>query len=319
MTEDLNTQQKLNPRQLAVVTRKNEIQQQEAELKKMLPPSIPSDKFIRTVQTAITLNPDLAEADKNSVLTSCMKAASDGLVLDGREAALTIYNTKVKRNGQETWVKMAQYIPMVAGIIKRVRNSGEVSRLNAFVVYENDLFEVEFGLEMSLRHKPNFADPGKPIGAYAVCKFKDGEIDFEFMSLKQIEGIRERSKSKDKGPWQTDWSEMARKTVLRRLSKRLPVDSDIARVVERIDEDYDFKPNDSAETPDPDVVIDNETGEVKEKPPAKTRGAAASKLNPKPKAAEPEPPVIDHEPAESESDSNSSAGETDEELVEDII
>ena len=68
----------------------------EADLKKMLPPSIPSDKFVRTVQTAITLNPDLAEADKNSVLTSCMKAAADGLVLDGREAALTIYNTKQK-------------------------------------------------------------------------------------------------------------------------------------------------------------------------------------------------------------------------------
>ena len=135
MTDDLNTKPKMNPRQLAVMQRKNDIQQQEAELRKMLPPSIPSDKFVRTVQTAITLNPDLAEADKNSVLVACMKAASDGLVLDGREAALTIYNTKQKDG---TFKKMAQYIPMVAGIIKRVRNSGEVARLNAFVVHEND-------------------------------------------------------------------------------------------------------------------------------------------------------------------------------------
>src|SRR4051794_31210645 len=119
-------------KQQLVMARKNEIQAMEADLKKMLPSSVPSDKFIRTVQTAVTLNPDLAECDKNSVLGACMKAAADGLVLDGREATLTIYNTKVKKNGQESWVKMAQYIPMVAGVIKRVRNSGEVSRLNAF-------------------------------------------------------------------------------------------------------------------------------------------------------------------------------------------
>lgn len=280
MTEDLSIKTKSTSRSELVVQRKNEIQQQEAEIKKMLPPSVPSDKFVRTVQTAITLNPDLAEADKNSVLTSCMKAAADGLVLDGREAALTIYNTKVKRNGQETWVKMAQYIPMVAGIIKRVRNSGEVARLNAFVVYEHDVFHVAYGLEMSLKHEPNFAQPGKAIGAYAVCRFKDGEVDFEFMSVQQIEAIRERSKSKDKGPWQTDWSEMARKTVIRRLAKRLPVDSDIARVVERIDEDYDFTPSGQATTPDDGTVIDHETGEVTDKAPAKRRGAAAEKLNP---------------------------------------
>lgn len=316
MTEDLATQPKLNPRQLAVVKRKNEIQHIEADLKKMLPPSLPSDRFVRTVQTAITLNPDLAEADKNSVLTSCMKAAADGLVLDGREAALTIYNVKQKDG---SWKKVAQYIPMVAGIIKRVRNSGEVARLNAFVVYKNDTFHVSYGLDMTLRHEPNFTDPGDPIGAYAVCLFKDGQTDFEFMSFKQIEGIRERSKSKDKGPWVTDWSEMARKTVIRRLAKRLPVDSDIARVVERIDEDYDFKPTSNVETPDPEMVIDNETGEVREKPPAKTRGAAAAKLNPKPKEPDQTPPVIDNEPAETGPEGDASAGQPDEGLEEDII
>ena len=298
MTEDLSIQPQMNARQLAVVKRKNEVQQQEGELRKMLPASIPSDKFVRTVQTAITLNPDLAEADKNSVLTACMKAASDGLVLDGREAALTIYNVKQKDG---TWKKVAQYIPMVAGIIKRVRNSGEVARLNAFVVYKNDLFHVSYGLEMSLKHEPNFTDPGEPLGAYAVCLFKDGQTDFEFMSLKQIEGIRERSKSKDSGPWKTDWSEMARKTAIRRLSKRLPVDSDMSRVVERIDEDYALTPAGQVDTPhDADgVVLDHAAAE---KPATKTRGAAASKLNPKPKEPE-DAPVIDqaaNEPVASE-------------------
>ncbi|WP_168222031.1 recombinase RecT [Aquisphaera giovannonii] len=316
MTEDLTTQTKPTSRQQLVVQRKNDIQLMENELKKMLPQSLPSDKFVRTVQTAITLNPDIAEAEKNSVLNACMKAAADGLVLDGREAALTIFNTKVKKNGQDTWVKMAQYIPMVAGIIKRVRNSGEVSRLNAFVVYKNDVFRVTYGLEMTLEHVPNFSDPGEAIGAYAVCRFKDGEVDFEFMSTKQIEGIRERSKSKDKGPWQTDWSEMARKTVIRRLAKRLPVDSDIARVVQHIDEDYDFQPSGQAVTPhDEDgVVLENQENAK----PAKARGSAAAKLNPKPKQPEPGP-VIENEPQDHEAGDASSnpPGDTDE--PEDII
>ena len=287
MANDLSIQKSPTSKQQMVITRKNEIASMESDLKKMLPPSLPSDKFIRTVQTAITLNPDLAECDKTSVLASCMKAAADGLVLDGREATLTIYNAKQKDG---SYKKLAQYIPMVAGVIKRVRNSGEVGRLNAFVVHENDTFHVAYGLEMTLKHEPNFTNPGKPIGAYAVCLFKDGEIDFEFMSLQQIDAIKARSKSTGFGPWVTDWSEMARKTVIRRLSKRLPVDSDIARVVQQIDEDYDMKSTASSSYPvaDEDGVIDHEP---EEKAPAKARGAAASKLNPKPVPAEPSPAI----------------------------
>src|ERR1700709_561055 len=120
MSTELALSKTLNPKQQLVVQRKNEIQSMESDLKKMLPPSLPSDKFIRTVQTAITLNPQLAECDKTSVLGACMNAAADGLGPDGREATLTIYNTKQKDG---SWKKAAQYIPMVAGVIKRVRNS----------------------------------------------------------------------------------------------------------------------------------------------------------------------------------------------------
>jgi recombination protein RecT len=287
MTNELSIKN-LTPKQQLVVQRKNEIQNMEADLKKMLPPSLPSDKFIRTVQTAIALNPDIAEADKTSVLSACMKAAADGLVLDGREAALTIYNTKQKDG---SYKKMAQYIPMVAGIIKRVRNSGEVARLNAFVVYENDKFHVAYGLEMTLEHEPNFENPGRPLGAYAVCLFKDGEIDFEFMPAKQIFNIGGQGKNADqydpsKGK---NYGEWWRKTAIRRLSKRLPVDSDIARVVERIDEDYEFR---QPGKPEPEITEDGEIIEHAPEKPAKARGAAAAKLNPKP-AAQPEPEIIE--------------------------
>lgn len=123
------------------------------------------------------------------------------------------------------------------------------------------------------------------------------------MSLNQINGIRERSKSKDRGPWISDWSEMARKTVIRRLAKRLPVDSDIARVVERIDEDYDFGPNGRTEgaVADEDGVTHTEARPAEAKAPAKARGAAAAKLNPKQatEAAAPSAPAPEGNPASS--------------------
>lgn len=316
-----DTKPQPSARALAVQKRKDEIAGIGSELKKSLPAHIPTDKFVRTVQTALTLNPELAEADKNSVLTSCMKAASDGLVLDGREAALVTFNTKNQKTGK--WEKKAQYMPMVAGIIKRVRNSGEISRLNAFVVHENDDFEVCYGLEMTIRHKPNFTNSGKVVGVYAACVFKDGEADFEFMTKDQVEAIRNRSKSGGKGPWVTDWEEMARKTVIRRLAKRLPVDSDMASVVQRIDEDYEFDDKKSSvDLPEDGVTIDHEPEKAK----AKKRTGAAAKLNPKadePTVTDVEPePVEDDEPpahvtdGPAEDSANASEDDAD---VEDII
>ena len=259
-----------------VVQRKNEIQQIAPDLQKMLPPAIPSDKFIRTVQTAITMNPDIAKCDKASVLNACMKAASDGLILDGREAALVVYNAKQKDGNYK---QMAQYMPMVTGIIKRVRNSGEITKINAYVVHKNDRFKVRYGLDPDIEHEPNFDDPGKPLGAYAIARFKDGLDDFEFMPVADIEGIRKRSRSPDKGPWNTDWSEMARKTVIRRLAKRLPMSSDLAGVIRRVDEMYDL----DAPEPQGGAVVDNEDAAGVEKaPPAKKRGAAAAKLRAEP-------------------------------------
>jgi recombination protein RecT len=216
---------------------------------------------------------------------------------------------------------MAQYIPMVAGIIKRVRNSGEVARLNAFVRYENDDFHVAYGLEMSLRHEPNFENPGKPLGAYAVCLFKDGEVDFEYMSAAQIKAIGAQGKNAaqyDPGTGK-NYGEWWRKTAIRRLSKRLPVNSDLASVIERIDDDYDFKPTGSAETPDADTGYDHDTGEVKEKLPAKARGSAAAKLNPKPKEAEPEPTVIENEPVEQQAEADTGDEAAPDSDIEDII
>ncbi|TWA71861.1 recombination protein RecT [Azospirillum baldaniorum] len=200
-----------------------------------LPAHIPPDQFVRVVMTAVAKNPDLAQADRRSLFNSCLEAAADGLLPNGKEAALVIFNTKEKQVGRDVWVKKVQYMPMVRGIRKLAFNSGQIKLLDAFCVHANDDFDYAYGFEPTVTHKPpKFgSDRGPIIGVYAVAETKDGERSLEVMDKAAVEKVRAVSRSKDSGPWVQWWDEMARKTVLRRLAKRLPLSAELERAIER--------------------------------------------------------------------------------------
>ena len=221
----------------------------EQEFKAALPPQIPVEKFIRTTLTAVQMQPDLLGADRRSLLGSCMKAAQDGLLTDGREAALVIFNSKEG--------KKVQYMPMVGGILKKIRNSGELASISAHVVYDKDLFEYELGDNESITHKPFLgADRGNPIAVYAVAKTKDGAIYREVMSVADVEKVRAASRAGKYGPWVDWWDVMAKKTVIRRMAKRLPSSADVDQVFESDNEASGFVQVQRSEpvniTPSPD-------------------------------------------------------------------
>jgi recombination protein RecT len=204
------------------------------EFEAVLPQQIPVDRFVRTVVTAVQMQPDLLEADRRSLFSSCMKAAQDGLLLDGREAGLSVYNDR-QRGG-----KTVTYMPMVGGIMKKIRQSGEISSIRAHVVYEGDVFEYELGDEERILHRPNLSGQGgKPLAAYAIARFKDGDIQREVMSVAQIQKIAAKSTGVGKACWQSEWGEMAKKTVIRRLSKRLPSSNDIDQVLQSDNMNYE--------------------------------------------------------------------------------
>lgn len=209
-----------------------------------LPAHIPSGRYVRAAINAV-LKPDIAEVanspeGRQSIYESLLKCAGDGLLPDGREAALVKFNTKV---GNE-WVNKAQYMPMVAGIMKKARNSGEIAAIYCHVVYANDVFKVSLVTDgVPITHEPNWQDRGDVVGVYALCRFKDGTWSQpEVMSVDQVNAIRKRSKTADKGPWQTDWAEMARKTVIKRAAKYWPssTDKDGVDVAELIKRDDDL-------------------------------------------------------------------------------
>lgn len=228
------------PQKKAVQKISDELAVLRPELQKVLPAHVPVEKFIRVVETALVQSPDLRNADRRSLLTSCIKCATDGLLPDGREAALVIFNTKQKvienERQVERWIKQVQYMPMVRGILKLMRNSGELMSIGANVVYEKDEFRYWIDDEGEhLTHEPNVVDDqrGKMLAVYAVGKTKDGGVYVEVMSRSDVEKVRAISKSKDRGPWVDWYEEMAKKTVIRRLSKRMPLSTDLERVIER--------------------------------------------------------------------------------------
>lgn len=222
MMSNAVAQRTANPVQ---VIREN-LHQMAPELKAALPAHVTPEKFTRVAMTAIQNNPDLQNADRRSLFGAIVRLAQDGLLPDGREAALVLFGNK------------AQAMPMIAGVLKKVRQSGEVSKVSAQVVYENDVFTVKYGFDEDVEHIPPALDKprGKAIGAYATAVLKDGTQMLEVMSLEEIEKVRSVSRSGGKGPWAQWWGEMARKTVMRRLSKRLPMSTDLEEQIFERDE-----------------------------------------------------------------------------------
>lgn len=195
---------------------KSSILKMENQFKKGLPSHIPVERFIRVIMTAISQNPELAKADRNSFFGACMRASEQGFIPDGRDSALVPFKGKV------------QLIPMIYGILRKIRNSGELLSINSQVVYSNDFFNYEIDASGEVvQFKPAlFQDRGDLIGVFAMASTKDEGLYVEVMSKEQVDKIREASPGRNSPAWTGHYEEMARKTVLKRLSKRLPMDSD---------------------------------------------------------------------------------------------
>ena len=159
------------------------------------------------------------------------------------------------------------------GLIDLAYRSGEISVIQAHTVYENDEFSYEFGLDPKLNHKPSVKDRGEPIAFYAMFKTKDGGYGFEVMSMDDVRKHAAKfSKSYGSGfsPWKTNFEEMAKKTVLKRVLKYAPLKSDFVKaavqdevIKKNLAEDmYDVPSETIFEAEFTEVSVDEATGEV---------------------------------------------------------
>ena len=180
-----------------------------------LPPHVKIDRLCRVIMNALQTNPTLLQCDRNSFMKAAMTVAVLGLEPEGvlGQAYLVPYKGQVQAQiGYK-------------GLIALARNSGQVSTLVAHEVCENDEFDYEWGLNERLEHKPADGERGELTHVYAVAKFKDGSHHFEVLSKSEVDKIRASSPSANSGfsPWKTHYTEMAKKTAIRRIAKYLPL------------------------------------------------------------------------------------------------
>lgn len=244
-------------------TMQDYVKAMEGEIKKALPSVITPERFTRMVLSAISTTPKLSECTPQSFLGAMMTAAQLGV--EPNTALGQAYIIPFKNHG----IMEASFQLGYKGLIDLAYRSGEVSIIQAQTVFEHDEFTYELGLDPQLKHVPATKDRGAAVAYYAIFKTKDGGYGFEVMSMNDVrDHAKKYSKTFGIGPWQTNFDEMAKKTVLKRVLKYAPLKSDFVRGVTAdettktaIDSDMYAVPD---ETIYADYEVDTETGEVKE-------------------------------------------------------
>jgi recombination protein RecT len=193
------------------------LEQMKPELQKVLPRHMNVERVMRIALTEIRKNPTLGNCEPLSLIAAVMTAAQLGL--------------EIGVNGQAYLVPFGRectLIPGYRGLITLAVQSGLVNVIEARVVHENDDFTFCYGLEPDVQHQPTMDDPGPVVAVYAIARLAGGVL-FDVMSKKEVDSIRARSRAGKSGPWVSDYEEMARKTVVRRLCKYLPMSVDKAQ------------------------------------------------------------------------------------------
>ena len=210
----------------ATKTLQSQINLMQGEIKKALPSVLTPERFTRMVLSAVSSNKDLAACETKSFLAAMMQAAQLGL--EPNTPLGQAYIIPYRDHG----TLKAQFQLGYKGMIDLAYRSEQVSVIDAQVVYENDEFEYELGLEPKLKHKPVFSNRGKPILYYAMFRTKDGGYGFQVMSYEDcMAHAKKYSKAFNGGfsPWTSNFDEMAKKTVLKKVLKYAPLKSDFLR------------------------------------------------------------------------------------------
>jgi recombination protein RecT len=211
-----------------------------------LPAGVDPKRFKHSLTVAVMQNPNLMKIHPGLLFREVSKAASLGLSMDPQLGeAYMVISRNSKANRDEPQLRVGW-----KGLAKLARQSGEITLIYAHAVHERDItdghFRVTLGAEPQLIHEPDiFTDRGPVVGYYAVTKYRDGDFDFEPMSVEEIHKIRDKTDAYrafragriKSTPW-ADWEqEMARKTVIRRLLKRSPMSAEMQAAVKLIDEE----------------------------------------------------------------------------------
>lgn len=215
-----------------VVSFRNFLEKNKGQIAAALPAHLTADRMIRLACTEFAKNKMLQDCTPVSVFGSIIQASQLGLEIGVLgQAYLVPYRNRKAGNTLE-----CQLIPGYKGLIGLARRSGDVTSIETHIAYEKDEFELVLGMETTLKHVPYLdGNRGSPRLVYGIAKFRDGGHHFEWMSIAEVEKIKARSKASDNGPWVTDYDQMVRKTLVRRMANYLPMSIELANAIQLSD------------------------------------------------------------------------------------
>lgn len=231
-------------------------------IQEVMPKHMSSERLFQIAVSSINTTPKLRECDPASILSCVMKCSALGLepsAVDGLGRAYILpYGSKTGMH--------AQVIIGYKGMIDLARRSGQLKSIHAQAVYDGDDFshwEDETGQHFTFKANRDIShDPKNLTDVYVCAQLKDGGFVFETMTRKEVDAIRERSKTKNNGPWVTDYEAMALKTVIRRSFRYLPVSVEAQQAASADETTPDYT---SVLNPVVDGhEVDSETGEISE-------------------------------------------------------
>lgn len=211
------------------------------EIQKVLPSVISPQQFLRLTLNAIQSTPHLMECTMPSFYGAVMQCAQLGLKPNVNGEAYLIPFKNNKKGG----VYECQFIVGYKGLMLLARRSGEVANIDAQTVYENDEFDLSYGFDPALVHKPYLkGDRGKPVGFYATVMLKDGGKSAHYMTVEDAQKYGKRySKAYNNSPWMTDFEAMAKKSCLRQVLKYAPMSTDVDGAIRTDEKVLKFEEN----------------------------------------------------------------------------
>lgn len=200
--------------------------------KKMQEAGFSVEKVKQEISFALQLinkNKQLSTCTKESLQQAVLNVSNIGLSLNpaAKEAYLVPrYNSLLK-------TMEASLDPSYVGLVKLLTDAGSVKSMVCQLVYEGDKFEIDLASNTTpVIHKPELvrSKRGQITGVYALATLPDGTRQVEYMDVEEVNAIRERSetyKAFKSGKiqsctWVSDYGEMSRKTVIKRIYKYLP-------------------------------------------------------------------------------------------------
>ena len=183
-----------------------------------------AERAVKLACLSLTKTPGLADCSPLTVFEAVVTAVQLGLEIGGplQHCHLVPYG------------KVCTLLLGYRGLINLARRSGDITTIEARLVYANEHFDVSYGTDAVIRHIPDFTverPDTEIVAAYSVATLKDGGKQFEIMTRQEIMKIRNRGKV-----WNSDFGEMCRKTPTRRLCKYLPMTAELAHALSIEDE-----------------------------------------------------------------------------------